>query len=619
MKLWTSCTKLSFACYLLVLCSFATLLFDLAQCQARLGSTVIGVDFGAQYIKMSYVAPGEDDPLPIVLNDMSERKTANAVAYRNGKVFFGPHALKPILNQPERGYLWLNTMLGLSFRDQTVSEHLSYTIAELFPDPERGTVMAKTVGEELAPIEYLSANLLSKMVEQAEIYSKKAIRDLVITVPPFYGQAQRRAILDTAKIAGLNVLSLSNDISLAALYYGTFSMSKVTEPRNVVIIDSGAVHTSAALVLIDPQHKEKGKTVTLIEVKKTITDKVVHGLAVDRAVARVLSEKFSEANSGKSVPKGKSYNRLITEASRVKQVLTINTETRAHVEELVEDINLSTKITRDELEAACSDLRFRSSSLIEKLLGEASVSLDSIFGIIPIGGNSRVPFIQADLKVKFGEKVQYVLNMDETVAQGAAWYAAILSRYRVKPTLYRDSYPYAVSLRYTNQNGTPTLSSAPSSIIPVYPAHSNLDGHKGIAFKSMESIDCVVSEDPQGDLFELSISGTSEALAKFNDTRVTSSKLKFWVDLNSSGIIELKDQPVALVEFEVQEPKPQAQLPNTNTSENAQASPQNDASKQSPVTEFETVQKTEMVPLKYTHKTLHSQMPQVAIKSWASE
>jgi hypoxia up-regulated 1 len=575
--------------------------------RAPQGSTVMGIDFGSQYIKISFVAPGEDDPLPIMLNDMSERKTVNAVAFRNGQPFIGPHALKPILNQPERGFVWVNDMLGRRFEDANVQSHIGLTVAEFIKDAETGHVAVKTIADEVAPVEYLSAMLISKLVQQAEMDSKKLIREAVITVPPYFGQAQRQAILDSAAIAGLQVLSLTNDLSAAALYYGTFSASKAPEPRHAIIIDSGATHTSAALAYIQPNHSEDGKTATLVEIKRTVSDLALNGLALDRAVAKILQVKFSEAHGGLEVPLGKAYNRLIAESGKIKHILSANTEISVNIEELVGESHLSTKVSRSEMESECSSLRTRASELVETLLAESKMDIGDIMTIIPIGGNCRVPFIQDDLRKKFGNKVQFSMNMDETTAKGAAWYAASLARFKVKPTRFRDSYPFEVSLSYHNT----TASSNPPEVnkISIYPTHSLVDGHKGIAFKNMDSISCSVASNQQGDLFEASIEGLNAAVESFKDQDVTSSKLKFWVDLSTSGIVQLKDQPVALIEYKVQQPKPKI----------APAAANDTAPVEEPAeVEMETVQKTEQIPLKFSVRSLTHHLSSQEIEKWTN-
>lgn len=590
----------------LLLVTFGCLLATIRSLTPNLlGSTVAGIDFGSHFVKISYVAPGENEPepLPIMLNDMSERKTVNAVAFRNGQTFVGPHALKPILNQPERGYLWLNTLLGRNYEDPRVQDTLKFTAAKFKPDTETGSITAETLQEDYSPVEHLSAILLSKLVDQTEADSERLIREAIITVPPYFGQAQRQSILDVAKIAGLKVLSLINDISAASLYYGSFSASKLERPVKVILFDSGATHTSAALVSVDPNYKEGTKTLRLIEVLRTVSNLQLNGLAIDRAVTKILSLRFKEA-TGTEIPIGKAYNRLIAEANNVKHILSANTDIRVTVEELVGDHSLTTKISRVEIEAECADMKHLASDLIQSLLKEGNVEISDIHAIIPIGGNSRVPFIQENLREKFGDKIQFVLNMDETTAKGAAWYAASLSGFRMKPMRFRDSHPYQISVSYKSLS--PDESTDGINSVLVYPPNSFVEGHKGISFKKMDSVSATLVASEQGSLMTLDITGMPEALESVKDKQVISSKMKFWVDLNSSGIIDIQDQPVAIVEYEVTQPK-------VNPS-NSTAPANNDTTIDTTgQIETETIRKQDNIPLNRSIKLLYNHLSQETI------
>lgn len=587
--------RLALAVIVLMVYGFSTAV----KAASMMGSTVIGIDFGSQFIKISYVAPGGSDPLPIVLNDMSERKTPNAVAFRNGMPIVGSHAFKPILSKPKLGYQWLNALLGKPYDDPTTQSILTSTVHSFGKDEARGTIAVVDENGEAQPVEYLCGLLLSKLVEQTEMDCKKSVREVVLSVPPYFNQVQRLALLDSARIAGLRVLSLVNDISAAALYYGTFIGSKATEARHIVIVDSGATHTSAALAYVDPQHVEDGKTAILVEVKKTVSDTRLSGRALDQTIANILQAKFRDATGGVEIPKGKSLNRLMLEASRVKHILSANTDTRVNIEELVEDHHLSCDISREEFVQRASELHSMAADLVLSLFKDSEISLDSVFAIIPIGGNCRVPFVRDNLTSVFGAKLQYGLNMDDTVAKGAAWYAAMLSNFRVKPTRFRDTYPYAVDLSYLNEQSTQAL-------VPVYQAHSSVNGHRSVSFKNIDSLKGQIMAESQGTLIEITTDEPVEAvISKLGEKKVISKKLKFWVDLNSSGLVEIKDSPVVLVEYEeLQETAASA----TNSSE----APSNNTAP----AETTTVIKTEAIPMKHSKKDRFSALSAEMIQKY---
>lgn len=557
-----------------------------------LGPTVVGIDFGSQFVKASYVAPGEAELIPMVLNDMSERKTQNAVAFREGVPFVGPHAAKPLINQAETGYIWLNDMLGQTFDSSEVQQHLKHTAALFKKDISHGGVIAfnghslvksnpdndddapKSESEPESkeiwtPVEYLSAMLLERLAVQTEECSRRILKNAVITVPAHWSQAQRIALLDVAKIAGINVLSITTDVATCALYYGVISAGSLKDERYVVILDSGATHTSVGLVHVHPGHTENSpgkRPATLVHLQKTLSTTELGGLEIDRRIAAELAKRFEES-TGKPVPLGKAMNRLLVEAGRVKQILTANTSIEARVDELVDDLSLKTTFTRENLEDLCASMRGIASDLIKRMLGD--FPLEKVAAIIPIGGNARVPFVQADLQTIFGSHVQYTLNMDETIAQGAALYAATLTPFiKVKPVVFRDSSAHSFALTYSSSSAKSN-----DNIIELYPSGSSLGGHKSVTFKTFEephfeakivqrqslmvSETSTSIEEHESPILSVKISGFDAAINKFKESNplatVISSKLKFWVDLDNSGIVQVIDTPVLIVEYQTTE------------------------------------------------------------------
>lgn len=563
--------------------------------------TVMGIDYGSQLLKISYAsAPGEGystagvhDALPIVSNKLSERSTLNAVSFRGDTEFFGPEAIKPFLNQPERAYNWLSRLVGSQFDAPETQRLLSTSGARWEKEPTRGTILVTAAKGELVPVEYLSATLLSRAKEWAEAQSNRAIKDVVITIPPFLNQAQRQAVIDTANIAGLNVLSLVHDISSAAILYGATMVSKNSEGRHIVLLDSGATHSAASLVYIEPNHTEDSSTAVLISVKRTVWDMELCGYELDKAIASLLEKKFEI-----TVPKGKPLNRLLTKAGETKKILSANTAIIVSIEELVGEANFSTRLSREEFEAFVPHLHNRASSMINKLLIDTGLGIADIHSIIPVGSNSRVPFVQEDLRRSFGGKLQFVLNMEEAAARGAAFYAAALSHFRVKPIRFRDVYPQTIDFHYGDQQN-----------VVIYPSFSQLDGHRGVAFKNMESLRGIVSSSDQGNIMSLSVSGMQAALSQVADKTIVSSKLKFWVDLTTSGTVVMKDGPVALIKHE----EIATDLDTLKATNDTHADRPNETPV--PVKQLKTIS----LPLEYSVTALYPHLTMEEIASWAAK
>lgn len=584
--------------------SLAASLSLLALHPEAVSATVMGIDYGSQLLKASYaLAHGEahsttgvHDALPIVSNKLFERSTLNAVSFRGDTEFFGPEAVAPFLNQPERAYNWLSRLVGSQFDSQEVQRLLSTSAAKWEKEPTRGTILVTAEKGERVPVEYLSATLLSKVKEWAEAQSRLAIKDVVITIPPFLNQAQRQAVIDTANIAGLNVLSLVHDISSAAILYGVTMVPKDSEGRHIILFDSGATHSAASLVYIEPNHTEDSLKAILISVKRTVWDMDLCGHELDKAIASLLEKKFEV-----TVPKGKPLNRLLIKSGKTKQILSANTAIMVAVEELVGEASFSTRLSREEFEASVPHLHNRASSMINKLLSDTGLGITEIHSIIPIGGNSHVPFVQEDLRRSFGSKLQPVLNREEAAARGAAFYAATLSHFRVKPIRFRDIYPQTIDFHYGDRQ----------SVI-IYPSFSQLDGHRGVAFKNMDSLQGIVRSSDQGDIMSLNVSGMQAALTQLVDKTVVSSKLKFWVDLNTSGMVVMKDGPVALIKHEEIADLDTPKAANETSANDTHMDQSNEASV--PVKQLKTVS----LPLEYSVTARYPHLTVEEIESWAA-
>lgn len=513
-----------------------------------LSSTVIGIDFGSQYVKVSYVASGEDEPLPLLLNDLTERKTLNSIAFRGQKALFGTHALKPIVNQPSKGYSITRELLGKNYSDSLSLLGPGKYVPEF--ENGSGRVMASIEEVGIVPIEFLSGIFFSRLIEYLLENHGKSVRGAVITVPPHWNQEQRNAIISAAKIAEMPVLSLTSDISAAALYYGAFSAGRLWKKSDwVVIVDSGASHTSVSLVKIDPSGEiipgKKSSSGTIVQVRQTLTDTSISGNNIDLALERILTRKFldSQPSLKERSFDDKALVRLKIEARRIKHVLSANQETLARIEEFWEDKNLNFSISRTEMEEECgSDLVNGIEGLIKKLLEKSTSILgegEEIKALIPIGGNSRVPFIDASIKesIKSKDILSLSLNREECIAQGAAWYAASLGGMRVKATKLQDLYSQTIKLQYT------TEASKEKSI--VYTDQTLLPGHKGISFKGVKNLNGkVFINDKEYIIISINLSpATIEIIGNKIDW-----KIKFWIDVNSSGIMDVQANALLLIE-----------------------------------------------------------------------
>lgn len=231
---------------------------------SRSQSAVSSIDLGSEWLKVAVVnlKPGQS-PISIAINEMSKRKSPALVSFHSGTRLLGEEAAGLVARYPDKVYSQIRDLLGKPYnytKNFLDSMFLPFTIIE---DP-RGAVNFKTNDDAaIYSVEELLAMILGYAVNLAEVHSKVQVKDAVITVPPYFGQAERRALLQAAQLAGVNVLSLVNEHSGAALQYG-IDKDFSNGSRHVIFYDMGSSSTYAALVHYSAYSaKEYGKTVSV--------------------------------------------------------------------------------------------------------------------------------------------------------------------------------------------------------------------------------------------------------------------------------------------------------------------------------------------------------------------
>ncbi len=204
------------------------------------GVAVMSVDLGSEWMKIAVVSPGM--PMEIALNKESKRKTPVAVAFRDGERVFGEDALNVGSRFPKQAYIYLLDVLGKTPDNPLVQQFVKrFPQYEIIADPETGLAVFQHDENTVYTPEELLAMILNKAREYAQDFSdQRPIRDVVITVPVFFNQAERRAMLRAAELADLN--------TAAALNYGIFRRKEFNEtPQRILFFDMGASSTVATV------------------------------------------------------------------------------------------------------------------------------------------------------------------------------------------------------------------------------------------------------------------------------------------------------------------------------------------------------------------------------------
>uniref|UniRef100_A0A2P2KWH9 Uncharacterized protein MANES_09G073400 n=1 Tax=Rhizophora mucronata TaxID=61149 RepID=A0A2P2KWH9_RHIMU len=400
-------------------------------------SAVSSIDLGSEWLKVAVVnlKPGQS-PISIAINEMSKRKSPALVAFQSEARLLGEEAAGITARYPQTVFAQLRDMIGKSYGHVKAFLDSMYLPFDVVEDSRGGVgfKIEENGGENVTvySVEELLAMVLSYAANLAEFHSKVAVKDAVITVPPYFGQADRRGLLQAAQLAGINVLSLINEHSGAALQYG-IGKDFSNGSSYVVFYDMGASSTYAALVYYSAYNaKEFGKTVSInqFQVKDVRWDPELGGQNMEMRLVEFFADEFNKKiGNGVDVRKSpKAMAKLKKQVKRTKEILSANTVAPISVESLYDDQDFRSTISRDKFEELCEDLWHRSLIPLKEVLKHSGLRMNEIHAVELIGGATRVPKLQAKLQEFLGRnELGKHLDADEATVLGAALHAANLS------------------------------------------------------------------------------------------------------------------------------------------------------------------------------------------------
>lgn len=268
----------------------------------------------------------------------------------------------------------------------------------------------------------------------------------MISVPYFFNDAERRALLDSSRIAGLNCLKLMNETTAVALSYGFYKHDLPEEkPRIVAFVDVGQSALQVSLVAFNKDR---------LKMLACETD-VVGGRDFDKVLVDYFCDDFSSRYKLDVRSNKRAIIRLYTECEKLKkQMSSIALELPINIECFMEDKDVSGKMKRDQFEELASPLLQRVEETIRRALAkcklddEQPLTLADIESVEIVGGSSRVPAIKAIIKKVFEKDASTTLNADEAVSRGCALQCAMLSpNFKVKNFSIADLQPYPIAVR----------------------------------------------------------------------------------------------------------------------------------------------------------------------------
>lgn len=376
----------------------------------------IGIDLGTTYSCVGVFQNGRSE---IIANDQGNRTTPSYVAFTDEERLIGDGAKNQASMNPKNTVHDAKRLLGRTYDDEKVQEDKKLWTFDVKDDGNNKPKVKVEYKGETSEFyaEEISAMVLTKMKEIAESYLGQEVKDAVITVPAYFGDAQRQATKDAGMIAGLNVLRIINEPTAAAIAYGMDNKS--SQEKHVLIFDCGGGTHDVTLLSI-----EDG----IFEVKATAGDSHLGGEDFDNNLVKHFTQEFKRKFKKDISDNPRAIRRLRTACERVKRNLSSSTQTTLEIDSLYDGTDFMSSITRARFEELCADVFKRTMDPVEKVLLDAKMSKGDVDEIILVGGSTRIPKIQKMLSDFFnGKELCKSLNPDEAVAIGATVQAAILS------------------------------------------------------------------------------------------------------------------------------------------------------------------------------------------------
>jgi molecular chaperone DnaK len=406
-------------------------------------ASIIGIDLGTTNSVVAVMEGGE----PVVISSAEgERLVPSVVAVnKNHERLIGRVARNQSVVNPENTVFSIKRFMGRKFNDPEVKKAISrlpYRVSEA----PNGDILVILDGKEYSPPE-ISAMILGKLKSDAEAYLGETVTQAVITVPAYFNDAQRNATKDAGKIAGLEVMRIINEPTASSLAYGLDKKSDEV----IAVYDLGGGTFDISIL-------DVGEGV--FQVRSTSGDTFLGGDDFDHRVIDYIADEFKKDNGIDLRQDRQSLQRLKEAAEKAKIELSSMMQTEINLPYITADASgpkhLVMTLTRAKLEQLTADLVERSLGPVRQALKDSELDRSKIDEVVLVGGMTRMPAVQEEVRKLFDKEPHRGVNPDEVVAIGAAIQAGVLAG-DVKDILLLDVTPLTLSVETLGSVATPLI------------------------------------------------------------------------------------------------------------------------------------------------------------------
>ncbi|KAJ1333563.1 heat shock 70kDa protein 4 [Microdochium nivale] len=404
--------------------------------------SVVGVDFGTLN---TVIAVARNRGVDVITNEVSNRATPSLVGFGPKSRYLGEPAKTQEISNLKNTVSCLKRLVGRSLKDPDVQIEQQYVSAPLVDINGQVGAEISYLGQKTKfTAAQLTAMFLSKIKQTTSSELKLPVKDIVLSVPAWFTDGQRRSLIDAAEVAGLNLLRLMNDTTATALGWGITKLdlpAPEEKPRRVVFIDVGHSNFTCSVVEF-----KKGE----LTVKATACDRHLGGRDINLVLVKHFQKEFKAKYKIDIETNPKAMVRVDAGAEKLKKILSANSQAPLNIESLMNDVDVNAVVTRPEFEAMIEPLLARVTGPLEQALADAKLTAEDIDIVELVGGCTRVPAIKERIQTFFeGKTLSFTLNQDEAVARGCAFSCAILSPvFKVRDFSVQDIVNYPIEFAW---------------------------------------------------------------------------------------------------------------------------------------------------------------------------